>query len=161
MTKLIFIRHGESEANLNGCFAGQLDIGLSEKGKLQAELTAEYIARNYRVDAMYSSDLKRAYDTAKPLAEKIGRSAISTQGLREINAGAWQGLCFDELQACYADTYGIWLNNIGLAECPLGERVKQLSERIWRSVSNIAQAHVDKTIVLVTHATPIRALVSA
>ena len=63
MTRLLFVRHGQSEANLEGVFAGQIDPALTELGYRQAECTAEFIAKTYSVDAVYSSDLQRAYHT--------------------------------------------------------------------------------------------------
>ncbi|MBQ2702221.1 MAG: histidine phosphatase family protein [Clostridia bacterium] len=124
MTTLILVRHGESAANGKGCFAGQLDIPLSERGREQAVRTADYIAKTYSVDKIYSSDLSRAYDTAKPIAKAFGLEIIKDKNLREICSGDWQGLSFDELQEKYADSYGVWLKDIGNAVCPNGETVK-------------------------------------
>ena len=157
-TTLLFVRHSESEANGNGFFAGQLDIALSPRGAQQAELTAQYIADNFRVDAVYSSDLQRAACTAQPIARECGKKLVKTQKLREINAGQWQGMCFDDLQVKHADTYGIWLRDIGNAHPVGGESVAELSERIWNVIQEIAEKEAGKTVVIVTHATPIRAL---
>lgn len=70
MTTLILIRHGESKANRDRIFAGHLDVDLQEKGLKQAKITAEYISKNYLVNRVYSSDLKRAYQTGKCVADK-------------------------------------------------------------------------------------------
>ena len=72
MTTIILVRHAESDANGSGFFAGQLDIPLSDRGREQARRTANYMAKTYQVDKIYSSDLSRAYDTAKPIAEMFG-----------------------------------------------------------------------------------------
>ena len=157
-TTLIFVRHGESNANGSGFFAGQLDIDLSPRGFQQAELTGDYISKHYCVDAIYSSDLQRAYYTALPIAKACGREIIKSTQLREIFAGEWQGLCFDELQTQHFDSYGIWLNDIGKAHPKNGESVEELSTRIWNTVQEIANREQDKTVVIVTHATPIRTL---
>ena len=158
MTTLIFVRHGESAANGKGCFAGQLDIPLSERGQEQAIRAANYIAKTYQVDAIYSSDLSRAYDTAKPIAKAFGLEIQTNRGLREINSGDWQGLSFNELQEKYADGYGVWLKDIGNAVCPHGEPVKELFARVWATVKKIAEENDGKTVVITTHATPIRSL---
>lgn len=158
-TTLIFVRHGESEANGNGFFAGQMDIPLSQRGSQQAELTARYIRENFNVDAVYSSDLQRAYCTAQPIAEACDRSLIKNEQLREIFAGQWQGLCFDELQTRYSESYGVWLRDIGNAHPAGGESVEELSERIWTVVKDIAEREQNKTVIIVTHATPIRTLI--
>lgn len=158
MKTLILVRHGESAANGKGFFAGQLDIPLSDRGKEQARRVADYIKKNYHVDKIYSSDLSRAYDTAKAIAETVGLEIETEEKLREIYSGDWQGRTFDELQEQYADTYGVWLTDIGNAVCPNGETVKELYQRIFFAVSKIAKENREKTIVVVTHATPIRAL---
>lgn len=157
-TTLIFVRHGESNANGNGFFAGQLDIDLSQRGLQQAELTARYISEKYHVDTIYSSDLQRAYHTALPIAKACAAEIIKIPQLREIFAGEWQGLCFDELQTLHFDSYGVWLNDIGKAHPTNGESVEALSKRIWDTVQEIAKREENKTVVIVTHATPIRTL---
>lgn len=157
-TTRIFVRHGESDANGKGFFAGQLDIALSQRGMRQAELTAEFIRKQYTVDAIYSSDLQRASATALPIAKACNLDVIRTPQLREIFAGQWQGMCFDELQTQHAESYGVWLRDIGKAQPVNGESVEELSDRIWSAVQEIAQKEVGKTVVIVTHATPIRTL---
>lgn len=157
-TTLIFVRHGESEANGNGFFAGQSDIALSPRGLQQAELTAHFISKNFQVDAVYASDLQRAACTAIPIAKQCGKELNKAPQLREIFAGQWQGMCFDQLQTEHADTYSTWLQDIGNAHPAGGESVKALSERIWAAVEDIARQEQGKTVAIVTHATPIRAL---
>ncbi len=157
-TTLILVRHGESRANNEKFFAGQLDVELSSLGFKQAELTAEYIASTYKVDKIYSSTLSRAYDTASAISKRTHIPIISSDALREINSGEWQGLHFDELQEKYSDSYGVWINDIGKAQTPSGESVKELYERIWRAIDGIVKDNPDETIVISTHATPIRAI---
>ena len=72
MTRIILVRHGQSEANANFIFAGHSDFPLTEFGHAQAKLVAEYLAKNEKIDAIYSSDLKRAYYTAVPTSELLG-----------------------------------------------------------------------------------------
>jgi broad specificity phosphatase PhoE len=158
MTTLLLVRHGESVANGKSFFAGHLDIDLSQLGYKQAECTAEYIVKNYSVDVVYSSDLQRAYHTAEPIAKMTGALLKKEEALREIYAGDWQGLTFDELQSKYADSYGVWLTDIGRAACINGETVKELYERVWNVLQKILNENMDKTVVIVTHATPIRAI---
>ena len=157
-TTLLLVRHGESAANGKGFFAGQTDIELSDRGRMQAEKVADWLFENYQVDKIYSSDLKRAYDTAEFIAKKYALQIQKTGALREINAGEWQGKTFDELQKSYADGYGVWLKDIGNAKCPQGETVEGLYDRIQRTVFNIIKENEGKNIVIVTHATPIRVL---
>lgn len=160
MTRLILVRHGESMANSEGRFAGQkYDAELSELGHRQAELTAEYIAKNYDVDEIYASDLKRAYSTAEHIAKKAGIGEIHKEsGFREIFAGKWEGMTFSEIDSAYTAEYSVWKNNIGLASCTGGESVADLFARISDTVSSVARENPDKTVVIATHATPIRVM---
>ena len=151
------IRHGESEANRQGIFAGQIDPDLQNKGLKQAELTAKYIIDNYEVDRIYSSDLQRAYKTAKCLAQMLDMEIIQDKNLREIYAGEWEGIKFNDLSVAYPKEYNIWLNHIGHSYCVGGESVKQLGDRIMSALTKIAQENDGKTVAIATHATPIRA----
>lgn len=157
MTKLLLIRHGESEANNQGFFAGQYDAVLMPKGVEQAEKTARYIVEKYAPVKVYASDLKRAYDTAIPIVKLVGTDIITEHGVREIYAGKWQKMPFDELEKIYTDEYNVWLNDIGNACCSGGESVKELSKRVMTSLTAIAKENYGETIAVVTHATPIRA----
>ena len=160
MTTLIFIRHGESEANHNHFFAGQIDPDLQEKGLEQAKLTARYIADNYKVDKIYSSDLIRAYKTARCLNDIIDSEIIVQRALREIHAGKWEGLKFEELFEIYPDEFGVWRNDISKAVCPEGESVEKMGERVMKAFTKIAEENDGKVIAIATHATPIRAFLS-
>ncbi len=158
MTKLLLIRHGESEANNKGFFAGQYDAPLMPKGIEQAEKTAKYIVEKYSPTKIYASDLKRAYQTALPISKLINTGIITDQGIREIYAGKWQKMSFDDLEKNYSDEYGVWLNDIGNACCSDGESIKELSERVMASLTAIAKENYGETIGVATHATPIRAM---
>ena len=87
MTKLLIIRHGQSVANLQGIFVGHTDSPLSDLGKRQAEATADYIVNTFHVDAVYASDLERAFVTGKAVADRLGMSVTPVRGMREISQG--------------------------------------------------------------------------
>ena len=156
MTKLILIRHGESEANREHYFAGQYDAELMPRGREQAEMTAEYVFRKYSPEKIYASDLSRAYSTAEPISRLINAEIIKEPGLREIFAGRWQKMTFNDLEKEFPEEYGIWKTDIGNAKCPEGETVKELGERIMKTLEKIAKENPQKTIAIATHATPIR-----
>lgn len=156
MTKLLLIRHGNSLANTQGVFAGATDSPLTELGHRQAEKTARYIAAHYPVDAVYASDLQRAFDTGKAVADQFGLSVNATKAMREIFAGAWEGQSFDALDLRHS--YYIWKTDIGNAVCDGGESVSQLQKRIVAEVTRIARENPEKTVVIATHATPVRVL---
>ena len=158
MTTLLLTRHGESEANRDGFFAGQTDVELLSKGIEQAEKTGEYIAENYKIDKVYASDLKRAYKTGEIIAALSNAEIFPEKGLREIYAGKWQQKKFEELVEEYKEGYSVWLNDIGCCTTPDGESVKELSGRVLKALTKIANDNEGKTIAIATHATPIRAV---
>lgn len=179
-TKIIAVRHGYSEANYKEVFTGQSNIVLTEVGLEQARLCGEFFKDwcphsasgeerddkiwDYGVsgiDAVYASDLKRAYDTALPIGEALGLPVQKCEALREICAGEWEMVPFAEIDEKYPEEYGIWRNDIGRAACVGGERVEDLSRRVLDEVRNIAVRHEGGAVVLVTHATPIRAMCAA
>ena len=158
MTTLILIRHGESQANRQGIFAGNLNVDLTENGLAQAQKTAEYIVKNYKIDAVYASDLIRAYKTGKTVADLLAIPVIADQCLREIQAGKWEGETFDVIPKKFPADFSLWINDIGNSCCTDGESVKHLGQRILSAVTKIAKENDGKTVAIATHATPIRVL---
>ena len=156
-TRILLIRHGESEANRERRFAGHSDFPLTEKGRRQAECTADYIARTYSVDRVYASDLCRAYDTALAVARRFSLEVIPEPDLREIFAGEWEGLPFDEIRARFDKDFELWTSDIGNSACTGGEKVSQLQSRVLTALLRIAEENPGKTVAIGTHATPIRA----
>ncbi len=157
MTKLLVIRHGQSEANLQSLFAGHWDSPLTELGQTQAKVTAEYIAANYHVDAVYTSDLCRAAAVGQAVSTATGAPITTTKSLREIRAGEWEKVSFEDLNQNWP-SFQVWLKDIGNAACDGGETVAELQKRIVTAVGQIAESHPDQTLVLTTHATAIRVL---
>ena len=158
MTTVILIRHGESEANREDIFAGHLNVDLMPKGVEQAQKTAQYIVENYTVDKIYASDLKRAYKTGKTLADKLGMEIIADKRFREIDAGEWEGIKFNELGDKYAEDFRIWRDDIANAKCTGGESVEDLRKRVFGAATEVAENNDGKTVVIATHATPIRVM---
>ena len=157
MTKLYFIRHGESVSNLITQFAGSLDMPLTERGRAQAAVTADFL-KDVSFSCVYASDLSRAYDTGKAVADSHGIPLYSTAQLREVFAGEWEGKTYSDLEQEYAASYGIWRRQIGLAQCPKGESVAQLQDRVRNCVEEIVRRHPNETVCIATHATPIRVM---
>ncbi len=156
MTTLLLIRHGYSEANHDGIFTGHTDVALNKQGIKQAELTAEYIAKNYKVSAIYSSDLKRAYKTAECISNILKTDVIAQENLREIYGGDWEGVTFNDLPKLYPEEFDVWINDIGKSACVGGESVSQVGERAMDALTQIAKDNEGKTAVVVTHGAFIR-----
>ena len=158
MTRLIITRHGQSIANAECRFAGHSDFDLSELGYAQAELVGEYIASNFKIDCIYSSDLLRAYNTAVPTSKRLGLPIIPTTELREIYAGIWEGLTTDEIEEKYGYDFAVWRNDYANSRCTEGESTKEVYARVLATVKELAEKHDGETIMLSTHATLVRAL---
>lgn len=158
MTTILLIRHGQSDANLKHRFAGHFDSELTELGHAQAECTAKFIKANYQVDKIYSSTLSRAYATAEHSANLLRLPVMPLPELREIFAGQWEGQLYDKLLEIYPEEYRRWRQDIGNACCTKGESVAELAERIYKAVSRIGRESEDQTVLVFTHATPVRAM---
>ncbi len=156
MTTLILVRHGQSYANLECRFAGHTDAKLTEVGSMQAKLTAQYLKENYNISKVYASDLSRAFETGKCISDIFNVEIVPTQSLREIYAGKWEGEAFDTITTVHKNDYSIWLNDIGKAKCTDGESIAELAERVISALTEIAKENDGKTVVIATHATPIR-----
>ena len=155
-TTILLVRHGESEGNVLGVFTGHSGYSLSELGRRQAAKTAEYIHANYQVDAVYSSDLPRAFQTAEYTAKAFGLPVVTNAGLREVNAGDWENRRYVDLAVAYGDTYSMWSTDFWNAYCVGGETVKQVGERVVKALACIADANPGKCILVAGHATTIR-----
>lgn len=158
MTRFFMIRHGQSTANLEGLFAGQFDAPLTELGIRQADCTAQFLAKQISADAIYASPLKRAFRTAESTSQLCGLPVIPEPGLQEIFAGDWEGQSFSRLGEINAQAYENWTTDIGNARCPHGEAVAELAQRVEQTLARLAENHPDQTVLLFTHATPVRAM---
>lgn len=158
MTKLILIRHGQSMANLEGRFAGFYDAPLTALGETQASLSAAYVAEHYKVSRVYASDLKRAFFTGKAVADKCGVEIVPDERFREISAGAWEGLLFEELVENYAADFEKFVKDIGASRATDGESVAEVGARVMDALRDLGERHAGETVVIASHATPIRAV---
>ena len=157
-TKLIIIRHGQSLGNATRTFLGHTDLDLSEHGYKQAEVTADFL-KNEKIDLIYSSDLKRAYNTAVPHAKLRNMNIISSTNLRELYVGEWEGMRIEDIIAKWGrEVYeNDWFGNFGTFCFPSGESIKEGGERFYKEVLRIASENQGKTILLTAHAAVIRA----
>ena len=159
MTRLVFVRHGESTGNKARRFYGHFNGELTELGKLQADRAGEFL-KDYKFDKAYASDLLRAFETGKRIAAyHEGLEVVPNEKLREIYAGEWENKVFEELPVLYPDDYKMWKEDIWNSRPTGGESVKELAERIREEVWRIAEENEGKTVLLALHATPIRSLV--
>ena len=157
MTTLIFVRHGQSVANLHKIFAGHTDIPLTEIGHRQAQATAEYLDR-YHIDHIYASDLERAYQTAEHTAARRGMQIIKDPMLREVFAGEWEGMTYGELEQAFPKEYDTWKYHTSRAHPVGGESMKQLSIRAKAAIDRIVRDHRGECVSIFAHAALLRTL---
>ena len=156
MTRMIFVRHGYSTANEQERFAGHSDFPLAALGFEQAKCVAEYIAKNEKIDKIYSSGLLRTTQTVQPTADALGLPVIADHGLREIFAGEWEGMKFDDIFKKYNEDFSVWLHDLAHVRCTGGESAEELFERVSEAVVRLGEENEGKTLLLATHATPMR-----
>ena len=156
-TTVLLVRHGQSLGNLAERFLGHTDLDLSPLGVHQAELLGEYL-KDRPIDAAEASDLIRAYHTATAALRYHGITPKKNAGFREIFAGAWENMRFDDIAATYPDAWSVWRTDIGHA-CPVdGESTAALAERVYAAFDDLVTRYAGKTVLVGTHATPIRLL---
>lgn len=156
-TLIYVIRHGYTESNDRDYFSGQIDVNLAAEGRVQAEKCAEFF-KDIHLDAIYASDLRRAVDTATPLARAKSLEVLTDPGLREINGGKWEGVDYAKLGDDHPNEAKVWFNDMVNARCPDGESIRELSERVKAAFMRIGEENKGKTVCVVSHATPIRAI---
>lgn len=149
-TRLIAIRHGETEWNSQSRFQGHLNSVLNKAGLAQAEALGEYLARE-RFDLLLSSDLGRALQTASAIAMRSGHEVVVEPRLRERRMGIFQGLTPAEVQARYPDEYARFRARDPDYVIPQGESMRQLFERSVACFTELAARHAGLTLAVVTH----------
>lgn len=153
-TRILLARHGETEWNRLGRWQGQADPPLNDLGRHQAAGLAERLAGDGIV-RVYSSDLQRASETARLVANRLGLDVVEDPALREIDVGSWSGLTRAEVAARYPEGFARWqAGEIGHD----GETREQLTDRVVAAVERMARDNLAATIVAVTHGGAIRAV---
>jgi len=159
MTEIVLIRHGETEWNVADIFRGRTDIELNETGLRQAKLLAEYLG-NVKIDAIYSSPLKRASKTAEIIASYHKLDIDIDPGLTDFNFGKWQGLSHQEVKDKYKELYTGWINHPDRVKMPAGESLDDVRKRTMGVVTTVI-ARYRGTVVLVSHRVVNKVLICA
>ena len=149
--KLLLIRHGETSWNRQRRVQGsRSDTELGQRGREQAERIALSL-RNQRVDAIYSSPLKRAVETAKAIARACGLEVKIAHDLREIDAGELEGLSQEELKKRYQEFWKGWREGDPSFPLPGGESLQEVQGRAWGEIERIRERHPEDTVAVVGH----------
>ena len=159
MTEIILARHGETEWNVAEIFRGRADIELGETGIRQAELLAEYLGQ-VKIEAIYSSPLKRAIRTAELIASHHKLEVEIAPGLIDFDYGQWQGLPHQEVKDKYRELYAEWVSHPEQVKIPGGESLNDIRERAVSVVDEVI-ARYGGTVVLVAHRVVNKVLICA
>ncbi len=149
-THVVIIRHGQSQGNAEGRFGGHTDTPLSPHGRRQAEATARALAPE-KFDAIYSSDLPRAIETATPLARLTGAPLENTEALRERSVGVMEGLTFEEAAEQHPEQYQALLRRDFEHVLLGGESYRQTLDRASRKLDEVIEQHKGRRIALFAH----------
>ncbi|MFB4318055.1 bifunctional RNase H/acid phosphatase [Actinomadura sp. 21ATH] len=154
-TRTLLLRHGETPYSIEKRFAGGGDIPLTENGLLQARAAARAIKD---IDAIVTSPLRRCRDTAAEIAAATGAGIRIEEGFRETDFGAWEGLTFAEADRRWPAELKAWLADPDVAP-PGGESFAEVSRRVRTALDKLKVRHRHKTVLVVSHVTPIKLLI--
>ncbi len=160
-TRIIALRHGETAWNVDARIQGQADIPLNEKGRWQAQRLARALAARDPMAALYSSDLLRALDTSRSIADATGLAVVAEPGLRERGFGSFEGKTFSELEARWPEQTARWRQRDPDWTPPGGESLTSVRNRVVQVTHALAQRHMGEQIVLVCHGGVLDALYRA
>ena len=158
MVKIYILRHGHSTGNEQNLITGHYDCDLSEMGKRQASLAADYIFKNLKIDVFYSTDLIRAKNTLLPAAKLCGKPIVIEPALRELSVGEWEGRSFEEIEGLYPREFRAWVNKEDGAVPTGGESWEEMSRRVVHRFREILEESEGKSIIICTHGGVIKAL---
>jgi broad specificity phosphatase PhoE len=157
MTELLLIRHGETDWNRDRRWQGQSDIPLNGAGEAQARDLAKRL-RGSRLDAIFTSDLQRARQTAEAVAAVTGAPVREDRRLREIGLGAWEGMLGDEIRARDTETYETFRARPTAARPPGGESVLEVQRRVLTVLRDVLHAFPEGRVAIVSHGLALAAL---
>jgi len=150
MTRLILVRHGQTDwSNINR-IQGEVDIPLNSEGLRQAKSVASQTSGE-KIDAIFSSQLSRSYVTAEEIARHQKLKVRRLKELNELNQGLWQGLLLTEVKKRYKKQYNLWRQDPTLVQPPKGESIKEAYDRVITLVQKLIDKFPKKTICVVSH----------
>ncbi|MBZ5740265.1 bifunctional RNase H/acid phosphatase [Nocardioides mangrovi] len=162
-TTVILVRHGATPHTTEKRFSGGLasaNPGLSDEGRDQVRAAAEWLAPLAdRVDAVVASPVRRTRESAEIIAERLGRTIEEEPGFAEMEFGTWDGLTFGEVSQRHPDEMKTWLGSLDHAPGG-GESFRSVEERVLAALGRLLETHAGRTVVVVSHVTPIKILVA-
>jgi ribonuclease H / adenosylcobalamin/alpha-ribazole phosphatase len=157
-TTTLLLRHGQTALSVERRFAGRGDIPLTDIGRQQAAAAGKALAKRGGVELIVTSPLGRARRTAEAVAERTGAGLVVDDGLAETDFGAWEGLSFAEVGAQWPTELAAWLAAADVPP-PGGESFAEVAARVNAALDRALARHQGKTLVVVSHVTPIKTIV--
>ena len=148
--RVILVRHGQTDWNESGVFRGRIDVGLNQNGFKQAELVGEAL-NQVAVDAIFSSPLSRASDTAAAIAMQHDLEVRINKDFNDMNFGDWQELTRPDVENQYPDQFQIWLTAPQKTRIPRGETLAQVRRRLLSGLASLHNLYAESTVVIVSH----------
>lgn len=162
-TTLVLVRHGVTAHTVEKRFSGGLasaNPGLSDEGRDQVRAAADWLAPIAdAIDAVIASPVRRTRESAEIVAERLGREVELEPGFAEMEFGRWDGMTFAEVADQHQDELDAWLGSLEVAPGG-GESFRQVEERVLAGLDRVLEAHAGRTVVVVSHVTPIKTLVA-
>ncbi|MGA9375289.1 MAG: bifunctional RNase H/acid phosphatase [Mycobacterium sp.] len=156
-TRLLLLRHGQTELSVERRYSGRGNPALTELGRNQAEAAAKFLGARRGVDAVLSSPLQRAHETAAVAAKELGLDVTVDDDLIETDFGVWEGLTFSEAAQRDPDLHTNWLRDTGVTP-PGGESFETVARRVRRARNRIVEQYAGSTVLVVSHVTPIKTI---
>lgn len=164
VTTLVLVRHGATAHTLDKRFSGGLagaNPGLSQLGREQVRATAEWLTGVVGpLDALVVSPVRRARESADILGEVLGLPAVEEPGFAEVEFGAWDGLTFAEVAERHREDLDAWLGSVDATPGGAGESFRTVQSRVLRARNRLVADHAGRTVLVVSHVTPIKTLVA-
>jgi broad specificity phosphatase PhoE len=158
-TSIVLVRHGQTAWNASEVFRGRIDIELDETGLKQAELLGEYLSQ-HELEAVYSSPLKRAVQTAEVITFHHGLAAEIVPGLNDMDFGEWQGLSLQDVRSRFSELFEMWSSEPHRVRIPSGESLDDIRQRVLTLINRIVDKY-EGTVVLVSHRVVNKVLICA
>ncbi len=160
MVLVYLMRHGQTAWNKSEIFRGRVDVPLNETGLKEAELAAEYF-RGKKVDAVYTSPISRAVQTAERIGGVLGLNVSLHSGITDMSFGEWEGRPIREVEHSDADRFQLWKDAPHLLKIPGGETLADVRARATAALEEVIQRHSEGTVILVTHRVITKVLICA
>ena len=150
MTHIYLVRHGQTAWNKEEVFRGRADVSLNEAGLREASLAAEYF-RGMEIQAIYSSPLSRAWQTAQKIGEVVRREIAPLDGINDMCFGTWEGQSLRDVQKNDGERYTQWREAPHLVKIPGGESLDEVRVRAMAALEEVVRSHVGTSVILVSH----------